>query len=190
MSDVTRILESIDSGDPQAAEQLLPLVYAELRKLAAAKLAQEKPGQTLQATALVHEAYLRLVGGGQEQGWNSRGHFFGAAAEAMRRILLNRARDKGRHKRGGRLNRLDLDKIELAAEAPQEDLVAIDEAFERLSLDHPECASLVKLRFYAGLSIDDAANALGISVSTAKRHWAYARAWLFDALRPDETSPA
>jgi RNA polymerase sigma factor (TIGR02999 family) len=188
MSDVTRIFSQIESGDPSAAEQLLPLVYDELRKLAAAKLAHEKPGQTLQPTALVHEAYLRLVGG-QEQHWNSRGHFFGAAAEAMRRILVNRARDKGRLKRGGESKRLDLERIELAVDAPSEDLVAIDEAIDRLTLENPQCASLVKLRFFGGLSIDDAAAALGISVSTAKRHWAYARAWLFDALRPGDSAP-
>jgi len=190
MSEVTRVLSQIEQGYPQAAEKLLPLVYDELRKLAAAKLAQEKPGQTLQATALVHEAYLRLVGGGQEQSWNGRGHFFGAAAEAMRRILINRARDKGRIKCGGQLNRLDLEKIELAIDAPDENLMAIDEAFERLVLESPECANVVKLRFFAGLSIEEAAFALGISASTAKRHWAYARAWLFDALCPDDTSSA
>lgn len=191
MTDVTRILSQFESGDPSAAEQLLPLVYEELRKLAAVRLAQEKPGQTLQATALVHEAYLRLVGSGdREQSWNSRGHFFGAAAEAMRRILLNRARDKGRLKRGGQRHRFDLDQIELAVDAPHEDLLALDESIEQLAAESPECADVVKLRFFAGLSIDEAAEALGISPSTAKRHWAYARAWLFDALRPDSESSA
>ena len=185
MPDVTQILSQIESGDPSAAEQLLPLVYEELRKLAAAKLAQEKPGQTLQATSLVHEAYIRLVDVEKAQHWNSRGHFFGAAAEAMRRILLNRARDKGRLKRGGERHKVDLEKVDLAVDTPYEDLLALDESIERLAEENGECANLVKLRFFAGLSIDDAATALGISASTAKRHWAYARAWLFDALRPD-----
>jgi RNA polymerase sigma factor (TIGR02999 family) len=182
MPDVTQILSRIEAGDPSAAEQLLPLVYDELRKLAAQKLINERPGQTLQATALVHEAYLRLVDGNQVQHWNSRGHFFGAAAEAMRRILVNRARDKGRVKRGGQLQRVDLEKIELATDAPNDDLLAIDESIELLAAENPECATVVKLRFFAGLSVDETATALGISASTAKRHWAYARAWLFDAL--------
>jgi RNA polymerase sigma factor (TIGR02999 family) len=191
MSDVTNILEKIESGDPSAAEQLLPLVYEELRKLAAVRLAQEKPGQTLEATALVHEAYLRLVGStNRDQFWNNRGHFFGAAAEAMRCILLNRARDKGRIKRGGQRRRLDLEQIELAVDAPHADLVALDESIERLAEENSECASVVKLRFFAGLSIDETAAAMGISASTAKRHWAYARAWLFDALRPDDVAPS
>ncbi len=188
MSDVTRILSQIESGDPSAAEQLLPLVYEELRRLAAAKLAQEKPGQTLQATALVHEAYIRLVDAEKVQHWNSRGHFFAAAAEAMRRILLNRARDKGRIKRGGQFHRVDLDKVDLAVDAPDEDLMAIDEAIQRLGEEDPECANVVKMRFFAGLSVDEAAAALGISASTAKRHWSYARAWIFDLLRPDDNS--
>src|SRR5262245_23088135 len=189
MSEVTHILSQIETGDPQAAEKLLPLVYDELRKLAAAKLAHEIPGQTLQATALVHEAYLRLVGAGDhEQSWNSRGHFFGAAAEAMRRILLNRARDKDRLKRGGQRHRVDLDQVELAVDATHEDLLALDDSIGQLAAESSECASVVKLRFFAGLSIDEAAAALGISPSTAKRHWAYARAWLFDALRLDDDS--
>jgi RNA polymerase sigma factor (TIGR02999 family) len=188
MSDVTGILSQIEQGDPHAAEQLLPLVYDELRKLAASRLAEEKPGQTLQATALVHEAYLRLVDTEKVRHWNSRGHFFGAAAEAMRRILVNRARDKGRLKRGGERRKLDLEQVDLAANAPAEDLIAIDESLEKLAVENPECAMVVKLRFFAGLSIDDAAAALGISASTAKRHWAYARAWLFDALRGDDPS--
>jgi RNA polymerase sigma factor (TIGR02999 family) len=183
VSDVTFILAQIESGDPSAAEQLLPLVYDELRKLAAAKLANERPGQTLQATALVHDAYVRLVDVDQVQHWNSRGHFFGAAAEAMRRILLNRARDKGRLKRGGKQRRLDLASIELATDAPNEDLLAIDECIEQLAVENAACVQVVKLRFFAGLSIDETAAALGISPSTAKRHWAFARAWLFDALQ-------
>jgi RNA polymerase sigma factor (TIGR02999 family) len=190
MSDVTRILSAIEQGDPHAAEQLLPLVYDELRKLAAVRLAREKPGQTLQATALVHDAYIRLVDVEKAQHWSSRGHFFAAAAEAMRRILLNRARDKGRLKRGGQRSRVDLSAVELAADAPDEDLLAIDECMEQLSVEDPECARVVKLRFFAGLSIDEAAAALGISASTAKRHWAFARAWLFDALRGDDPPAA
>jgi RNA polymerase sigma factor (TIGR02999 family) len=182
MSDVTQILSRIEAGDPSATDELLPLVYDELRRLAAQRLAQEKPGQTLQSTALVHEAYLRLVDGPKAQHWNSRGHFFGAAAEAMRRILVNRARDKGRLKRGGQLRRVDLEKIEIATDAPNDDLLAIDESIDLLAAESPECADVVKLRFFAGLSIDETAAALGISASTAKRHWAYARAWLFDAL--------
>ena len=183
MSDVTRILSQIESGDPSAAEKLLPLVYDELRKLAAARLAQEKPGQTLQATALVHDAYIRLVDVEKAQHWNSRGHFFGAAAEAMRRILLNRARDKNRQKRGGHLHKIDLDHVEIALETPDEELLALDEALQQLAKENDACAALVKLRFFAGLSIRDAAAALGISTSTAERYWAYARAWLFAALR-------
>jgi RNA polymerase sigma factor (TIGR02999 family) len=188
MTDVTQILSQIEQGDSNAADQLLPLVYDELRKLASAKLANEKPGQTLQATALVHEAYIRLVDVEKAQYWNSRGHFFGAAAEAMRRILVNRARDKGRIKRGGEFQRVDLEKIEFALDAPNDDLLAIDEAVESLAAENPECASVVMLRFFAGLSIDEAAAALEISASTAKRHWAFARAWLFDALQADDTS--
>jgi RNA polymerase sigma factor (TIGR02999 family) len=188
MGDVTQILADIERGDPVAAEQLLPLVYDELRRLAAQKMAQENPGLTLQATALVHEAYLRLVDVEQAQNWNSRGHFFGAAAEAMRRILLNRARDKGRLKHGGQRHRVDLEKVELAMDAPHEDLLALDESIERLTEENPECANVMKLRFFAGLSVDEAAAALGISARTAKRHWAYARAWLFDALRTDDGS--
>ena len=181
MSDVTRILSAIDQGDPAAAEQLLPLVYEELRRLAAQKLSHEKPGQTLQATELVHEAYLRLVGS-EGRSWDSRGHFFAAAAEAMRRILLNRARDKKRHKRHGARTQLDLERIEIALETPEEELIAVDEAIERLAhLDQP-CADLVKLRFFAGLTLAEAADALGIARRTADRHWAFARAWLYDYL--------
>jgi RNA polymerase sigma factor (TIGR02999 family) len=191
MSDVTQILNAIDRGDPQAAEQLLPLVYEELRKLAAQKLAQEKPGQTLQATALVHEAYLRLVvnPGGQagdgDQHWNSHGHFFAAAAEAMRRILVNRARDKGRLKRGGGRQRIDLENIADPATASDEDLLDLDDALERLAGAYPECAELVKLRFFAGMTLEEAAAALGLPRRTADRQWAFARAWLFDALSHD-----
>jgi RNA polymerase sigma factor (TIGR02999 family) len=188
MNDVTRILSHIESGDPSAAEQLLPIVYDELRKLAASKLANEKPGQTLQATALVHEAYLRLVDVEKAQHWNSRGHFFGAAAEAMRRILVNRARDKKRLKRGGQMRKVDLDKVEFAFEAPDDDLLAMDEALTRLAEENQVCAELVKLRFFAGLSLRDAGAALEVSSSTADRYWAYARAWLFEALRSDDSS--
>jgi RNA polymerase sigma factor (TIGR02999 family) len=182
MSDVTRILSQIDAGDPQAAEQLLPLVYDELRKLAAAKLAHEKPGQTLQATALVHEAYLRLVGNSEPRSgdcqlkWNSRGHFFGAAAEAMRRILINAARDRGRLKRGGDRRRINLDRIEVALDTPDEDLLLIDEALAQLEAEDPAAAKLVKLRFFTGLTLGQAAESLGIPRRTAERQWAYARA--------------
>lgn len=182
MADVTQILSQIEQGDPEAAEQLLPLVYAELRKLAAAKLQHEKPGQTLQATALVHDAYIRLVDVEKAQQWNSRGHFFGAAAEAMRRILLNRARDKNRIKRGGQLRKIDFEHVQLALETPDQELLALDEALQQLEKENEACAALVKLRFFAGLPIRDAADCLGISTSTADRYWAYARAWLFAAL--------
>jgi RNA polymerase sigma factor (TIGR02999 family) len=178
MSDVTRILAQIESGDPSAAEQLLPLVYDELQKLAAAKLAQEKPGQTLQATALVHDAYIRLVDVEKVQHWDGRGHFFAAAAEAMRRILLNRARDRQRLKRGGGAQRIDLDQIEVALDTRDEDMLALDEALEALAVEDAACADLVKLRFFAGLSLREAAESLGIPRRTADRHWAYARAWL------------
>jgi RNA polymerase sigma factor (TIGR02999 family) len=187
MPDVTQILSRIEAGDPAAAEQLLPVVYDELRRLAARRLAEEKPGQTLQATALVHEAYLRLVDGDRTQHWNGRGHFFAAAAEAMRRILVNRARDKNRLKRGGNMRRIDLDKVEIALETPDEELLALDEALTRLADENRVCAELVKLRFFAGQSLKEAAAALGISPSTADRYWAYARAWLFAALRPEGT---
>jgi len=183
MSDVTRILSQIDAGDPQAAEQLLPLLYDELRRLAAVKLAHEQPGQTLQATALVHEAYLRLVGGEQGQHWDSRGHFFAAAAEAMRRILINRARDSNRQKRSGDRQRVDLDSIEVALDTPAEELLALDDALEQLASEDKQCADLVQLRFFAGLTLGEAAEALGMPRRTADRHWAYARAWLFDRLR-------
>jgi RNA polymerase sigma factor (TIGR02999 family) len=184
MTDVTRILQDIEQGNLKAAEQLLPLVYDELRKLAAQKLAQEKPGQTLQATALVHEAYVRLVGGDQPRDWDGRGHFFAAAAEAMRRILINRARDKRRQKRGGGLQRVDLARLLVADQASDEELVAIDDALLELARRNAPCAELVKLRFFTGLTLDEAAAAMGIARRTAHRYWAFARAWLFDALRP------
>jgi RNA polymerase sigma factor (TIGR02999 family) len=182
MTDVTRILSAIERGDPHAAEQLLPLVYDELRKLAAQKLAQEKPGQTLQATALVHEAYLRLVGTEKAQRWDSRGHFFAAAAEAMRRILVNRAHEKRCLKRGGGWKRIDLDGLAVVDDASDEDLIALDEALERLAQESPPCAELVKLRFFAGLTLDEAAVSLGLARRTADRYWAYARARLYEML--------
>jgi RNA polymerase sigma factor (TIGR02999 family) len=182
MNDVTHILSAIEQGDPKAAEQLLPLVYEELRRLAARRLAREKPGQTLQATALVHEAYLGLVGNGRERGWEGRGHFFAAAAEAMRLILINRARDKGRVKRGGGLRRVDLDQAELGCETDGFDLLALDEALTRLDAEEPRCAQLVKLRFFAGLTQEEAAEFLGVTRRTADRYWAYARAWLLHEL--------
>jgi RNA polymerase sigma factor (TIGR02999 family) len=185
MGDATEILRQIESGHPLAAGQLLPLVYDELRRLAAQKLAQEKPGQTLDATALVHEAYIRLVDTERAQHWNSRGHFFAAAAEAMRRILLNRARDKKRLKRGGGRQRIDLDSVQVAAEAESDELIALDEALDMLAAEDPLCADFVKLRFYAGLSLGEAAAALGIGRRTADRYWAYARAWLYDRLQEE-----
>jgi RNA polymerase sigma factor (TIGR02999 family) len=178
MSDVTRLLSAIDQGDPRAAEKLLPLVYGELRRLAASKLAHEAPGQTLQATALVHEAYLRLLDGGQPQDFNGRGHFFAAAAEAMRRILVERARRKQSRKAGGGRRRQELPDVELAVPAPRLDLLALHEALTRLERRDPRRANLVKLRFFAGLTIAQAAEALGVSESTADNDWAYARAWL------------
>jgi RNA polymerase sigma factor (TIGR02999 family) len=185
VSDVTQIFSRIEAGDPIAAEQLLPLVYEELRKLAAARLAHERPGQTLQATALVHEAYLRLVDSTTPPNWNSRGHFFAAAAEAMRRILLNRVRDKGRQKRGGGRAKLDLDQVVIALDAPADELMALDEAITNLALTDSQSAELVKLRFFAGLSLKDSAAAMGLTRRQADRIWAYARAWLFDRLRSD-----
>jgi RNA polymerase sigma factor (TIGR02999 family) len=185
MSDVTRILSQIESGDPSAAEQLLPLVYEELRRVAAVKLAQEKPGQTLQATALVHDAYLRLVDVNDAQRWDSRGHFFAAAAEAMRRILVDQARRRQSAKRGGKLVRESLDEAVLVVpEAPAE-LIALDEALSRLETVDPRGAKLVKLRYFAGLTIPEAAVTLGVSSRTADDIWAYARAWLFQELRTD-----
>ncbi len=178
MNTVTNLLEGLDQAELQSAGQLLPLVYDELRRLAARKLATEKPGQTLQATALVHEAYLRLVDRGSAQSWNNRGHFFAAAAEAMRRILIERARSKGRQKWGGDWRRVDLDRLDLFTSVTPDQLLALDEATGRLAEEDPTAASLVKLRYYAGLSIEQAAEPLAISTATAYRHWAYARAWL------------
>jgi RNA polymerase sigma factor (TIGR02999 family) len=178
MTNVTQILARIEAGDPSSANQLLPLVYGELRKLAAAKLGHEKPGQTLQATALVHEAYLRLVNDEQAAGWNSRGHFFAAAAEAMRRILVENARRKGRVKHGGGRDRIALDDGAIADTMQSGDLVALDEALTRLAGEDPVKARLVELRFFAGMSVEEAAAALDIAPVTAKRYWRYARAWL------------
>ncbi len=176
MSEVTRILSAIEHGDPSAAEQLLPLVNDELRRLAAQRLAQEKPGQTLQPTALAHEAYLRLVDGDVAQRWNSRGHFFAAAAEAMRRILLNQARDKQRQKRGGGWQRLDLETLAVADHATDDQVLALDEALQRLAKEQPACAELVKLRFFTGLTLAEAAATLGLAARTADRYWVYAGA--------------
>jgi RNA polymerase sigma factor (TIGR02999 family) len=178
MSNVTHILSAIEQGDPHAAAQLLPLVYDELRKLAAAKLAQEKPGQTLQATALVHEAFLRLVDVEQAQQWNSRGHFFAAAAEAMRRILVEQARRKQRLKHGGQRRRVDFKDALLVAQKQPDDLLALDELLDRLAATDTVATQLVKLRFYAGLSMPEAAAALGLSLRSAERNWTYAKTWL------------
>lgn len=187
MSDVTRLLSALEAGDPRAADQLLPLVYDELRRLAAQRLAHEKPGQTLQATALVHEAYLRLVG---DQQFNGRGHFFAAAAEAMRRILIEQARRKGRVRHGGGRRRLDLDDVPSLAGASPDDLLDLDDALARLAALSPPRAELVKLRFFAGLTLPEAAQALGVSRATAERHWAFARAWLYAELTgADEKAP-
>jgi RNA polymerase sigma factor (TIGR02999 family) len=178
MSNVTHILSAIESGDPHAAEKLLPLVYDELRKLAAQRLAREKPGQTLDATALVHDAYLRLVGADQVRPWNSRGHFFAAAAEAMRRILVESARKKKSLRHGGGRRRVDLQDVASLGTTANDDLLALDEALTRLAAREPAKAELVKLRYFAGLSIDEAADLMQISRTTAKRYWAFARAWL------------
>ena len=179
MSEVTRVLSAIDRGDPHAAARLLPLVYDELRKLAAERLAREKPGQTLQATALVHEAYLRLVGDETARHWDGRGHFFAAAAEAMRRILVESARRRGSEKRGGRLRRLDFEAAQPLTEPPADDLLALDEALDQLAREDPVKAELVKLRCFAGLSHQEAAQALNLSRATADRYWAYAKSWLY-----------
>jgi RNA polymerase sigma factor (TIGR02999 family) len=185
MTDVTRILDSINAGEPKAAEELLPLVYDELRRLAAQKLAQEKPGQTLDATSLVHEAYLRLVGPGDIPQWDHRGHFYAAAAEAMRRILVEYARRKRRHKRGGDWVRLDLDADQIMSPEVSDDLLALDEALSRLNDIDEIAARLVRLRFFAGLPIAQAAELLGVSARTADRLWAYARAWLHSEIYED-----
>lgn len=182
MSEVTQILCAIEQGNPQAAEQLLPLVYDELRRLAAEKMAKEKPGQTFQATALVHEAYLRLVDVKKAQHWNSRGHFFAAAAEAMRRILVEQARHQRRLKRGGTMERVDLDSDCAVSESARFDLLALDEALTRLAAEEPVKAELVKLRFFTGLTMSEAADVLGVSVATAERYWTFAKSWLFAEL--------
>lgn len=196
MTEVTRILNQIQRGEPNAAEQLLPLVYEELRKLAAQKLAQEAPGQTLQATALVHDAYLRLVmpasgscGPADAQHWDGRRHFFAAAAEAMRRILINRARDRGRLKRGGGWRRLHLDHIDLSVAEPPDEFLLLNDALDKLAQEDPACAELVKLRFFAGLTLDEAASTLGVVRRTADRYWAFARSWLYAELRKGEEPP-
>jgi len=190
MSDVTRILSQIGQSDPHAAKKLLPLVYQELRKLAAAKLAQEKPGQTLQATALVHEAYVRLVGVDRAEKWDNRGHFFAAAAEAMRRILLDQARKKQSQRRGGSWKQQPLEDVEIQTSEPRLDLLAADEALEKFHRIDAVAAQLVKLRFYAGLTIPQAAAILSISPATADRYWAYARVWLHAELTKTEQSRA
>ena len=185
MSDVTRILSQIESGDPSSAEQLLPLVYDELRKLAAARMAAESPDQTLQPTALVHEAYLRLISPGEEAKWGNRGHFFAAAAEAMRRILVDVARRKRTVKHGGHLQRVTQPDVPSEAEVDDDELLALDAALTRFAVEDPIAARVVELRHFAGLSIEDAAAALGLSRATAYRHWTYARAWLRDAVYDD-----
>src|SRR5688572_19341365 len=190
MSDVTRILQAMDAGDPRAASDLLPAVYDELRTLAAQRLSLERPGQTLQATALVHEAYLRLTGnGGDHPCWQNTAHFFAAAAEAMRRILVEQARRKARIKHGGGRHRMDVEEVEVAADTDMFDaneLLALDEALVKLTAAEPAKAELVKLRYFAGLSLDDAARVLNISPATADRHWAFARAWLYQAIHGSE----
>ncbi|MHB8953706.1 MAG: ECF-type sigma factor [Pirellulaceae bacterium] len=183
MTEVTQILSQIEDGDPSAAKQLLPLVYEELRKLAAAKLAQEKPGQTLQATALVHEAYIRLVDMEEAQHWDSRGHFFSAAAEAMRRILVENARRKQRVKHGGASLRLELNDAQLATNLPPDELLQLNDALEELAAHDTIAAELLKLRFFAGLSVEEAASASQVPRTTAYRHWTYARAWLISRMR-------
>jgi RNA polymerase sigma factor (TIGR02999 family) len=189
LSEVTRILSAIEQGDPTAAAQLLPLVYDELRHLAAQKLAHERPGQTLDATALVHEAFLRLVNVEEAPRWNSRGHFFAAAAEAMRRILVENARRRHSQKRGGGQIRQSLDHVQVFAPQPADDLLALNEALDRLAARDPVKADLVKLRYFAGMTIEEAAEALGISPATAKRYWTYARAWLFHAITGEAQRP-
>jgi RNA polymerase sigma factor (TIGR02999 family) len=182
MTDVTRILDAIEQGEPGAAEQLLPLVYDELRRLAASQLAREAPGQTLDATALVHEAYLRLVGGDAPR-FTGRGHFFATAARAMRHILVDNARRKRRARHGGGLERVELHESVPAPATAEDDLLALDEALERLAAQDPQAAAIVQLRYFAGLSVDEAADALGVSRASAYRHWAFARAWLLHELR-------
>jgi RNA polymerase sigma factor (TIGR02999 family) len=183
MSDVTRILSQIEQGDARAGQQLLPLVYDELRKLAARKMAQEKPGQTLQATALVHEAWLRLAGSEEQKLWNSRGHFFAAAAEAMQRILVDRARKRDRVRHGGEWERVDLEHVTLATQDSDATVLAVHEALEKLAAESPRMAEIVKLRYFTGLEHGEIAQALGISEPTVRRHWAYARSWLYTELK-------
>jgi RNA polymerase sigma factor (TIGR02999 family) len=191
MDAITQVLCAIEQGDPHAAEQLLPLLYDELRRLAAGKLAREKPGQTLQATALVHEAYLRVVGDKAGPHWSSRGHFFAAAAEAMRRILIEQARRKAAQKAGGKRRRVDLADIDPAIPGPQLDLLALDEALERLEKTDPRAAAVVKLRFFAGLTMPQAADALGVSLATAENDWAYAKCCLrLQLVDPDDSTPS
>jgi RNA polymerase sigma factor (TIGR02999 family) len=183
MSDVTQLLQAIDGGDPRASAELLPLVYSELRKLASQRLAQERSGQTLQATALVHEAYLRLVGPAElDQQWHSRGHFFAAAAEAMRRILVESARRKQRVRHGGELRRVDFDEQLQISNESCVDLLALNELLDRLATEEPEVAEVVKLRYFAGLTIEETAQALQLSVRTVNRHWAFGRAWLYERM--------
>jgi RNA polymerase sigma factor (TIGR02999 family) len=186
---VTTLLNQAGAGDSQASADLLPLVYERLRALAGRKMRQERPDQTLQATALVHEAYLRLVDTTKVQLWESRWHFFAAAAESMRRILVDNARRRGRIKRGGELHRVDLDKLELTLNDPPDELIALDEALIKLAAEHPEKAQLVNLRYFGGLTHEEAAQAMGISTSTADRHWAYARAWLYRHMASEEGRP-
>lgn len=188
MTDVTQILSRIEQGDPSAAEQLLPLVYEELRKLAAAKLAQEKPGQTLQPTALVHDAYIRLVDVEKSQHWDCRRHFFAAAAEAMRRILVEKAREKGRGKRGGGRARVELDDDLWVTSTTPDQILAVDDSLSRLALEDSTAAEVVKLRYFAGMSVAEAAEALGIHRVTAHRHWTYARAWIRAEIRAGDQS--
>jgi RNA polymerase sigma factor (TIGR02999 family) len=189
MSDVTRILNAIEQGDAQAADKLLPLVYEELRRLAAQKMSHERPGQTLEATALVHEAYIRLVGA-EAQNWSGRTHFFAAAAEAMRRILIENARRKLRYKHGADRHRVDLEESEIIIEGPSTDLLALDEALSKLAEEDREVADLVKLRYFAGLTLEQAAAVLGVSRRTADRYWAYARAWLYQQITRAEKPPS
>ena len=187
--DITQILKAVEDGDRQATEQLLPLVYAELRRLAAAKMASERPDQTLQPTALVHEAFMRLVGGEQPAQWDGRGHFFAAAAEAMRRILIDAARKRSRKKRGGTLVRVDLKDDDALVEVADETLLEVDEALRKLEIQDPDAAKLVELRYFTGLTINETAEALGVSPRTVKRNWVYARAWLQRELMHDDANP-
>jgi RNA polymerase sigma factor (TIGR02999 family) len=183
MSDVTQLLSAIEGGDPNASDRLLPLVYEELRKLAAARMAQEKPGHTLQATALVHEAWLRLTGAEEQKVWNSRGHFFGAAAEAMRRIMVERARQKARVRHGGQWQRVELEHVTIATKDSDATVLAMHEALERLAFESPQKAEIVKLHYFTGLEYAEIARALGVSLSTVERGWAYARSWLFREMK-------